>query len=222
MPAMNTKRIIFWLSFVIVLGLIVWGMAVALNKAPKTGLNLGEPSPVTEADHIRGSATAPVTLIEYSDFQCPACALYYPIIERVLNESSTTVRFVYRHFPLYPLPHKNAMIAAQASEAAALQGKFWEMYQLLFENQKTWENLADPQSIYEEYATRIGLNVESFKKDIASEAVKKRVQDNHDEAIALGVNSTPTFFVNGRAIVNPQSYEAFKQVIDDAAAKPAN
>ena len=219
---MNIKRIVFWLSFIVVLALIIWGLVVAMNKAPSTGIKLGTPSPVTTADHVRGSLDAPVTIVEYSDFQCPACALYYPLIEKLLNEYTTTVRFVYRHYPLYPRPHKNANSAAYASEAAALQGKFWEMYQLLFENQKSWENLADPTSVYKEYATRIGLNVESFKKDMMSDAVKARVQGDHDEAVTLGVNSTPTFFVNGRAIVNPQGYEAFKKLIDDEARASSN
>ncbi|MEK7641947.1 MAG: DsbA family protein [Patescibacteria group bacterium] len=219
---MNTKRIIFWLGFVVVFGLIIWGLVVAMNKPPVMGLNLGAPAPVTEADHVRGSADAPVTLIEYSDFQCPACAIYYPLVERLLSESTTTVRFVYRHYPLYPQPHKNAFIASQAAEAAGLQGKFWEMYQLLFDNQKSWENLPNTESVFEGYATRIGLNTEAFKKDLASDSVKKRVQRDRDEGISLGVNSTPTFFVNGKAIVNPQSYEAFKKIIDDAARGDSN
>ena len=222
MPRMNIKRIMFWLGFVVIVGLIVWGLIVAMNKPVRTGLNLGEPSAVTEADHIRGPADAAVTIIEYSDFQCPACALYYPLVERVLNESTTTVRFVYRHFPLYPIPHKNALLASQASEAASIQGKFWDMYRLLFENQKSWENLPNPESVFEGYAERIGLNGDAFKKDMASDAVKKRVQSDRDEAISLGVNSTPTFFVNGRAIINPPGYEAFIQVIEDAARVGSN
>ncbi|MEN9912709.1 MAG: hypothetical protein RLY66_117 [Candidatus Parcubacteria bacterium] len=219
---MNIKRIMFWIGFVAVLGLIIWGLIVAMNKPAKTGLNLGEPSPITEADHVRGSADAAVTIIEYSDFQCPACALYYPIVEKVLNESTTTIRFVYRHFPLYPVPHKNAFIAAQASEAAGIQGKFWDMYRLLFENQKSWENLPNPQSVFEGYAERIGLNSEAFKKDMASDTVKEKVQSNRDEAISLGVNSTPTFFVNGKAIINPQGYEPFKKLIEDTARTSSN
>lgn len=218
---MNIKRIAFWLGFFVVLGLIIWGLVVALNKPQGTERRLGEPSPVTEADHVRGPADAAVTIIEYSDFQCPACALYYPIVEKLLSESTTTVRFVYRHFPLYPLPHKNAFLASQASEAAGIQGKFWEMYQLLFENQHAWESLPNPQSVFEGYAERIGLNSEAFKRDMASDAVKKRVQADRDEAITLGINSTPTFFVNGKAIINPQGYEAFKKIIEDAAATSA-
>jgi protein-disulfide isomerase len=219
---MNIKRIIFWIVFLVVIALIIWGLVVAMNKTPGTTPKLGEPTAVTLADHVRGPAEAPVTIIEYSDFQCPACATYYPVVERLVNESSTTVRFVYRHFPLFPIPHKNAVIAAQASEAAALQGKFWEMYRMLFENQKLWETSDTAATIFEGYAERIGLNLTAYKKDVDSDAVKVRVQRDRDEGDALGVNSTPTFFVNGKAIVNPNSYEAFKTLIDEAARGAAN
>ena len=219
---MNVKRIVFWASFVIILALIVWGLVVAMNKAPSDGVTFGSPAPVTTADHVRGPDTAVVTLIEYSDFQCPACAIYYSVLEKLSQEASTTLRLVYRHFPLYPLPHKNAYLASQASEAAALQGKFWEMYALIFENQKAWENLADPKSVFEGYAERIGLNGAAFTRDLESGAVKDRVRADHDEAISLGINATPTFFVNGKAIVNPQSYESFKKIIDDAAIASSN
>lgn len=214
---MNLKRLIFWISFVIIIGLIVWGLVVAMNKTPDTTPRLGEPSPVTSADHIKGPADAPVTIIEYSDFQCPACATYYTLVERLMNESTTTVRFVYRHFPLFPIPHKNAVIAAEASEAAALQGKFWEMYSLIFENQRLWETSDTASTIFEGYAERIGLNLDAYKKDIVSDAVKARVERDRREGDALGINSTPTFFINGKAIINPNSYESFKKLIDEAA-----
>jgi protein-disulfide isomerase len=222
MTAMNTKRIIFWLGFVIVLGLIIWGLIVAMNREGGVTPKLEAPSPVTLADHVRGPAEAPVTIIEYSDFQCPACATYYPIVERLVTEASTTVRFVYRHFPLYPIPHKNAVVAAEASEAAAMQGKFWEMYRLLFENQKLWENSDTAAAVFEEYAGRIGLNLEVYKKDVVSDVVKARVEKDRAEGVALGVNSTPTFFVNGTAVVNPNSYESFKELIETAAKAGTN
>ncbi len=219
---MNTKRIIFWASFIIILALIIWGLFVAMNKPVSIGLKLGTPSDVTSSDHVRGSANAPVTVIEYSDFQCPACAAYYPLVEKLANEASTTVRLVYRHFPLFPLPHKNAFIAAQASESASMQGKFWDMYKLLFENQTAWENSNTAKTIFEGYAERIGLNMSVYKKDIDSVEVKARVQRDRDEGDTLGINSTPTFFINGKAIINPNGYEAFKALIDTAARGTAN
>ncbi len=215
---MNIKRILFWFGFVVVIVLIIWGLIVAAGREPVIPAGpSGEPVPISAEDHVRGADDAAVTLIEYSDLQCPACAAYYPLIERLLNESSTTVRFAYRHFPLYPLPHKNALVASYASEASALQGKFWEMYQMLFENQASWSDVRDAKPVFEGYAERIGLDMERYRSDIDSDAVKARVDRDVSDAERLGVNATPTFFVNGRSIPNPQSYESFKSTIDTAA-----
>ncbi len=219
---MNIKRTLFWIVFLLVLALIIWGLAVAMNKPAVTGPELGTPSPVTESDHSRGPANAIVTIVEYSDFQCPACELYYPIIERINQEASTTVRFVYRHFPLAPTPHKNAFIAAQASEAASNQGKFWEMYNMLFENQTVWAESNSAVAVFDSYAEKLGLDMAKYKTDFDSAEVKARVQRDRSEGDSLGVNSTPTFFLNGKAIVNPQGYEAFKTLIEAAATGRSN
>ena len=220
---MNTKRIIFWGIFIIIIAFIIWGLIVANNKAPNVGnLTTSTAAPVTEADHDRGSTTSPVTVIEYSDFECPACRAYYPLIKRLTMEASTTMQFVYRHFPLYPVPHKNAFLAAQASEAAANQGKFWEMYDLLFENQETWANTNTARATFISYAEQIGLDMVKFNTDIDSEETKARVSRDKDEGISIGINSTPTFFINGKAIANPQSYEQFKALIDAAAQSSTN
>jgi protein-disulfide isomerase len=217
---MNTKRIIFWTSFIIILALIIWGLVVAMNKPTSTGPKLGVPSAVTSADHVRGNASSSVTVIEYSDFQCPACRIAYPMVEKLITEASTTMLFVYRHFPLYPLPHKNANLAAYASEAASAQGKFWEMYHKLFDNQTDWENSDTPTTIFEGYAKDLGLDVVAYKKVADSTETKSRVERDRTEGDNLGVSGTPTFFVNGKAIVTPQNYDAFKAIID-AAAKAA-
>ncbi len=218
---MNTKRIIFWICFFVVLALIIWGLVVAMNK-PAVGTTLGAPATVTSADHVIGSASAPVTLIEYSDFQCPACGMYYPLVERLLNEASTSVRLVYRHFPLPQ--HFNAPLAAYASESADRQGKFWEMYRLLFTNQKDWSDLSniDAHVVFEKYAKSLNLDVSKFKADIDSDDVKARVMRDAQEGTTLGINSTPTFFVNGKSIVNPQDYESFKKLIEASPKGSAN
>jgi protein-disulfide isomerase len=212
---MNIKRITFWACFIIILGLIMWGLVVAMNK-PVAGSNLSEPAPVTSADHILGVANAPVTMIEYGDFQCPACGLFYPVVKRLTNEASTTLRLVFRHFPLSQ--HANAPITAQASEAAAMQGKFWDMFDLIYSNQKDWSDLPDAHTILDGYAQKIGLDMTKFKADLDSDAVKKVVADDEAEGEKIGINQTPTFFVNGKAITNPQSYEAFKSLIEAAAS----
>ncbi len=230
---MNTKRIFFWASFIIILVLIIWGLVVAMNKPASTGPKLGIPSDVVATDHVRLSDFASstgitdptkvkVTIVEYSDFQCPACASYYPIIERLMREASTSIRFVYRHFPLYPLPHKNSIVAAQAAEAAGGQGKFWDMYRTLFENQIAWQDSNTAGDIFEGYAQKIGIDMTTYKLAYASTDTKARVQHDRDEGEELGINSTPTFFVNGKAIVNPQGYEAFKKVVEDAASASTN
>ena len=214
---MNTKRIIFWTGFIVVIALIVWGLIVAMNKPPRDQRRLGAPADVSETDHVRGSLDAKVTLIEYSDFQCPACAAYYPVVEHLIA-SSTNLRVVYRHFPLYPLPHPNAMIAAQAAEAAGKQGKFWEMYHLIFPGQTSWADLSRDKAIevFKGYATTIGLNMTQYSTDFDSTEVKAKIEADRAEGDKLGINSTPTFFVNGKAVVNPQGYEPFKKIIDEA------
>ena len=171
---MNTKRVIFWTIFIVILALIVWGLVVAMRKGTVGG-KLGEPAPISEIDHVKGPVNAPVTMIEYSDFQCSACRIFYPIIEKLLSESSTTVRFVYRQFPLDGVspetgkaPHPNADISAMASEAAAAQGKFWEMNKLLFTKASEWIELSDPTSTFVGYAEEIGLDIAKFKTDIGS------------------------------------------------------
>ena len=215
---MNTKRIIFWVGFILILALIVWGLILAMNKPAGNQLKLGTPSDVTTADHVRGPATAAVTIVEYSDFQCPACKAYYSVVDHLIA-SSTNLRVVYRNFPLFPLPHPNSVIAAQAAGAAGQQGKFWEMHDLLFSNQATWAELSKEKAveIFKGYATSLGLNITQYTTDFDSEIVKAKIQADRVEGDNLGINSTPTFFVNGKAIVNPQGYEAFKKIIDEAA-----
>jgi len=215
---MNIKRIIFWVAFLIVLGLIVWGLVVAMNKPINNQPRLGTPSDIVATDHVRGPVTAPVTLIEYSDFQCPACKAYYTVVEQ-LFASSTNLRVVYRNFPLYPLPHPNSMIAAQAAEAAGNQGKFWEMHDLIFSNQLTWAELSKEKATetFKSYATTLKLDISKYNTDFNSPVVKAKIEANRTEGESLGIGGTPTFFVNGKAIVNPQGYEAFKKIIDEAA-----
>jgi protein-disulfide isomerase len=218
---MNTKRIFFWASFVIVLVLIVWGLIVAMNRsANPNGTKLGSPAPISAIDHVLGSSDMPVTLIEYSDFQCPACRTYYYLVKRLMSEASTTVRLVYRHFPLPQ--HANAILAAQASEAAGVQGKFWEMFALIFEKHDEWAELADPRLVFYGYADEIGLDQDKFKLDIDSATVKTVIANMQDEGRKLGINQTPTFFVNGKVIDNPSTYDEFKTLIQTATEGSAN
>ena len=176
---MNTKRIVFWSIFIIVLGLIIWGLIAAQNKAPVTNTSgLGTPAPVTATDDSEGSTTAPVTLIEYGDFQCPACGEYAPVIEQLYNAASSSLRVVFRNFPLPR--HANAMIAAEAAQAAAIQGRFWDMYRLLYAGQTDWQDQsdADARTTFAGYASQLGLNKAQFLSDIDSAAVKQNKLSN--------------------------------------------
>ena len=212
------KRIIFWLVFVVVLALIIWGLIIAINKPSTNGLpDLGAPAPVTAADHVEGPANAPVTLIEYGDFQCPACAEYSGEIEQLAVDASTTLRIVFRHFPL--AQHQNSMIAAQAADSASDQGKFWQMYKLIYDGQTNWENqsYADARKTYDGYAMQLGLNMAKFDQDVDSPAAKQFILGEQSEGQQLGIDYTPTFFINGKVINNPNSYDEFKADITKAA-----
>jgi len=215
---MNIKRTFFWICFVAVLGLIIWGLIVAMNKeSQKPSSKLGTPMSINAVDNIRGPENAPVTLIEYADYQCPTCSSFNPIIERLIANSSTTLRFITRHFPL--AQHQNAVITAQAVEAAGKQGKYWDMAALLYDNQTSWENLSNSEAIklFKGYAERLTLKIDQYETDFNSAEIKAKIDGDRADGLKIGVSGTPTFFVNGVSIVNPSNYDAFKVIIDTAA-----
>jgi protein-disulfide isomerase len=147
--------------------------------------------PVSARDHAEGPADAPVILVEYGDYQCPYCGAAYPVVKRLQKTLGKKLRFVFRNFPLTQA-HPYALIAAEAAEAAALQGKFWEMHDLLFEQQALLEPDIIPQ-----WAERLGLDMEKLGNDISHGVVEKRLQEDRQSGIRSGVNGTPTFFING-------------------------
>ena len=139
---------------------------------------------------------APVTIVEFSDFQCPYCGAAHPELSRLLREFEGQVKLVFKYFPLSG--HERAMPAARAAEAAARQGKFWEMHDLLFEHQRQLED-AD----LERYATTLGLDIERFKADLNSSEVQERIDTDRKEGEALNIQGTPTMYVNGRLLREP-------------------
>lgn len=163
---------------------------------------------------IKGNPQASVTLVEYSDFQCPACKNFSPLVRRLSDEFSDDVRVVYRQLPLISI-HRNAFDAAKASEAAGRQGKFWEMHDKLFENQDKWESDSSPEDKFEEYAKELGLDLDRYKADYDSDEVKDDVNSDVSTANRLGLSSTPSFILDGRKIENPRSYDDFKSLIED-------
>jgi protein-disulfide isomerase len=147
--------------------------------------------PISERDHVLGTPTAPVTLLEYGDYQCPFCGAAHPAVKHVLQRVAGDVLFAYRHFPLTQI-HPYAQQAAEAAEAAAAQGRFWEMHDLLFTHQ---DRLALRDLV--EHAEALGLDLERFTSELESGAHTGRVREEFLSGVRSGVNGTPTFFVNG-------------------------
>lgn len=203
-------------GIVATLGLLV--LVAKMQDNTQTGASLT--SEITATDHQTGKLDSAVTLLEYSDFQCPACASYAPLVEKLMTDYSDKIRFVYRHFPIYT-KHPNAEIAARAAEAAGEQGRFFEFGSLLFAKQNDWSELSNPQDKFTEYAQLLGLNVDEFKKYMNSGESKKAVTQDYQGGVRAGVDSTPSFFLNGKSIVAPRSYEALKKLIEDALAAAA-
>lgn len=173
--------------------------------------------PINEADHVIGPDDAPITLVEFSDLQCPACKSYDPLVKEILEQNPETVRFTYKHFPLDF--HANAKISAYAAEAAGLQDAFYEMQELLFERQEEWAEMKDPSETFTSYAEELELDIEKFSSDITSEEVKKKVETDLNIGITSGVKATPSFFLNGTLLRNPGSLEGFQNLIDTELEK---
>ncbi len=146
---------------------------------------------VTKPDHILGIKSLPIELLEYGDYQCPSCGDSFMVVNKILRELANRVVFVFRNFPLTDR-HPDAFDASLAAEAAGLQNKFWEMYDLLFQHQAQL-------SVYQlfTYAKEIGLNMERFKKDIQSPALASKIEADIESGLKSGVNGTPTFYING-------------------------
>jgi protein-disulfide isomerase len=148
-------------------------------------------TPVGERDHVQGPASAPVTLVEYGDYECPHCGHAYPIVKRIQKRLGDRLRFAYRNLPLAEI-HPHATAAAELAEAAGMQGKFWEMHDLLFENQRALE----PADL-RRYVKKLDLDVGKLDAALASGSPSERVRHDFMSAVRSGANGTPTFFING-------------------------
>lgn len=180
--------------------------AAEMTDAQKTGLKEGQ---------IFGQTNNPkVVLTEFADLQCPACKLYEPTLKTIREKYSDQVQVVFKHFPLAPTPHKNALVAAYASEAAANQGKFWDMHDKLYETQDEWGEQANPKDKFVSYASAIGLNVDQFKKDYDGEAGKAGIERDKALGTSISLKGTPSFFINGVAFDTTGGGEELLKQID--------
>lgn len=204
------KKTALWLGVIILMvgSLVVMGVNSRRSGAPGQLVA----SVISATDRVSGSPDATVELIEYADFQCPACGLYYPWVKDLKKEFDGKIKFAFRHFPLRSI-HQNADPAAQAAEAAGMQGKFWEMHDLIFEHQNDWSKNAGAKSLFEGYASQLGLDLQKFRTDRESEAAINKINSDLAGGMTIGVNHTPTFFLNGRELANPMNYDEFRNAI---------
>jgi protein-disulfide isomerase len=164
--------------------------------------------PVSTRDHSQGPADAPLTLVEYGDYQCPYCGAAYPVVKQLQKTFGKKLRFVFRNFPLTQA-HEYALIAAETAEAAALQDKFWEMHDLLFERQRILE-----PGILPVWAKEVGLDIKQFGAALREEGIAKRIKEDRASGIRSGVNGTPTFFINGRRHDEAPDYDSLKAALE--------
>jgi len=146
---------------------------------------------VSEKDHIQGAESASIEIVEFGDYECPHCGDAYPVVKEIEETFGDQIKFVFRNFPLQEA-HPLALPAALAAEAAARQGKFWEMHDAIYENQYRLD-----EEIFDELAETIGLDLDKFKEDADSDETQQKVEDDFESGIRSGVNGTPSFYING-------------------------
>lgn len=189
--------------------------SVANNNTatPSKTVDMTKLPPGASPAWTKGSPTALVTVEEFADFQCPTCSVMHPKVNEIRNAFGDRVRIIFRQYPLTQA-HPHAYDAACAAEAAGMQGKFWEMQNLLFTNQRAWSNATDARSMFTEYAKTLGLNVEKFTDDMIGLAVKNRVDADLKRGQAIPVNSTPSFFINNKPLGN--NLDGLKAAVEKA------
>ncbi|MBI4137185.1 thioredoxin domain-containing protein [Candidatus Roizmanbacteria bacterium] len=206
----SAKKYIGWgIGIAVLIGLGFF-LKVAFTPPPGT---IPEIQSVNPTDRVKGATESAVLLIEYSDFQCPACRQYYPVVKQLVEEKGDQFTFAYRHFPL--TQHENADEAARAAEAAGRQEKFWEMHDLLFERQDAWAETGNPDETFQAYAEELGLSMDQYTADYTAQELKDKISNDYNSGVKAGVNATPTFFLNGEKI-RPGSLDEFSLLIDQA------
>ncbi len=206
------KRLILWLTIALILFLSV---ILIIFSTKSDSPIVKSPEKINGNDWTLGNPEATVTLIEYSDFECPACSYFSEMIDRLMREFEDYVYFAYRHYPLEKI-HENAYLAARAAEASGKQGEFFRMSRKIFGNQAAWANQTEEDAIdiFTAYAEELNLDIPKFIEDLNSEAVKNQIDADILSAKEAGIYFTPSFFLNGELIShNPTNYEDFRKLI---------
>lgn len=207
---MPDKKTIITVSLIVV---FIGSILVFWPSGKNNTTGTGPVTSIKSTDWTRGAVDPVITLIEYGDFQCPACRAYEGVVQQLSKDFKDTLSFGYRHFPLVQI-HQNALPSSKASEAAGLQGKFWEMHDILYEKQSEWSDSTNGKEIFTGYAKNMGLDVVRFEKDLENSELTKKIEADYREGLRIDVSATPTFFVNGKKIKNPGSLEDFKKIIE--------
>ena len=215
-------QIAVWTIFIVaIVGSLIWMRNAGTSENEAVSPATADFFTVAPDDYVKGGANAKVTLIEYIDFECEACGAYFPLVKQLEQEFPNDLRVVLRYFPLPG--HRNGMTAALAVEASARQGKFFEMHDLLFTEQKNWgEKPAPTPAVFEKYAEQLGLDMEAYKVAVASPEVRARVERDMNSGKKLGNTGTPSFYLDGKKLPNPQGYEDFKKIIQTAIDKASS
>ena len=205
--------------FLIIMGIIVVAfLGIFFFGNAKKDTNANE-SVGSVSNHSIGGNAKNVELLVYGDFECPACGQFFTIEKQVIDTYQNDIKFTFRHFPIDTI-HPNARAAARAAEAAGAQGKFFEMHDLLYQTQSQWTSqvTTNPQSIFEDYAKQLGLDIDKFKTDYAAESTNSTINADKNEGNSKDVSGTPTYYINGQKVDNSQltTVEGFSKVIQDA------
>lgn len=199
-------------AVVIFAAIIIYGStpSAMTPSTPKTETN---PQLVRDYSPSTGPVEAPVTLVEFGDFQCPACGGTYPEIKQLQAEYGDRLRFVFRNYPLTSI-HANAELAARAAVVANKYGKFWQMHDKLFETQNSWSSSLNPQSTFTSYAEALGIDGDQFKKELTNQSLVDQLAQDKGDGQALGVTATPTIYINGVKYSGSTDYAGLKNYID--------
>jgi len=212
-------KITFSIAAIVIIGLVLL-MAFSPKQSPTSSAIVDQSSLVASSSHMTGKLGAKVTIVEFGDYECPACGYAAPIVKQLIDiyGKDPDFNFVFRNFPLSSI-HPNAMIGAEAAEAAAAQGKFWQMNELLYEKQDEWAGSSTPIDLLVGYAKQLGLDTARFKKEVSSNAYEKLILSDEDDGNRLGVAWTPTFYINGVLQQQTPTLDGFKSQIDAVLKK---
>ncbi len=202
-------KIIFSVAIIAIVGMIF-----LIGFGPKGTKTVDFSLLVKETSHMTGKIDAKVTVVEFGDYQCPACGVFYPILKQIVDiyGSNPDFNFVYRNFPLPQ--HKNAFVSAEAAESAGAQGKFWEMEGLLYLNQSEWSESDNAGDIFISYAEKLKLNINKFKDDIKNSKYDSVIRSDQSDGNSLNVSWTPSIYVNGELLQDMPTFDQFKSKID--------